>query len=221
MLNGYISQNVYKNQDQEIQNELYKYGEDDVLEILEKKHQHLTENQYTYTEQKGITGKPDIIAGAESVKRYNFPVILHFSFCNPDKIIKGLEEKAKNKETFDYFDGENFLGRFVIENISTNKLSTYQGRTLSAELSVSLLEAPEDEEKEYSQQDKQNKKPQGNIKEVKPKIVQPPVKTDVMPNTGIFEKLTDSALNKALRQGESYLNMKTNGITGDIINAIR
>lgn len=99
--------------------------------------------EYTYNEQSGIGGKPSISSGGENLKRFNLTVKLHYSFCNPKKIIDEITEKAQNREIINYFLLEDYIGDYVIEKFSVNLTQTYKDMIIYAEVGIDLLENPE------------------------------------------------------------------------------
>lgn len=196
-----------------------KIGVDEVLDILAKTEIHETETEYGYTEQKGIGSKPTIVATGEALKRYSLPMKLHVSFCNPSQIIKDLESKAKNREVFDYFQGENYIGRYVIYKIHKSTIEQYLEQIICAEISVELLESSSDDDKTYKPQTKKRKQPSGDLKKVEIKP-QTPVQKVTVKTKSISESLTKEVLNAALRRGDSYINSITNKIPSEIKNGV-
>lgn len=190
-----------------------------------------------YTQQKGIGAKPSLLAAGETLKTYSLPIKLHFSYCNPQKIIDELEEKVKNKEAFLYFQGDKYKGCYVINKVSTQTISRTQSEIICAEVTVDLLESPLPEGEEFQQQTKSAKKPESRLQTLRKKL-QVPVKLkntlDKIPDSikakglgylddkseGLASEAlkSDSLLDVALRNGRSYLNKETNGISEEILN---
>ena len=207
------------------------------LEALQNSEKETNIVEMGYTQQKGIGAKPTLLSTGEVLKSFNLPLKLHYTFCNPQKIIDELEQMVLNRETFLYFQGDRFVGRFVVNKTETNTISRIGGNIVCAELTVSLLEAPFEDDEVFKQQKKEKKQPSGNIETVKP-VIQTPVKlkniTDKIPDSikvrglgyldgktsGLASKAlnSDSLLNLALRECKSYLNEKTNGISDEILN---
>lgn len=219
MLKGYISTNqFFEKTDTAITPVII--GEGDVLDIFSKTEASQTDTEYGYSEIKGINSKPSLIASGEGLKHYTLPIKLHASFCRPDKIIAELEEKASKREVIDYFQGDSYIGKYVINKISKNILSTYLGYTISAEIGVDLIEYYE-EPGEFTPQKKVVKNPGQDLKSVIKKKLNPAVKVDTTTQSqSFFSSLTDAALDAAIRQGKSYLSEKTNGVSDDIISAV-
>lgn len=219
MLNGYISLNQFlEKTDTEITPVII--GEGDVLDIFSKTEASQTETEYGYTEVKGINTKPSLIASGEGLKHYSLPIKLHASYCRPDKIISELEDKASKREVVDYFQEDSYIGKYVINKISKNILSTYLGYTICAELNVDLVEYYEEPE-DFAPQKKVVKNPGQDLKSVLKKKLNPAVKVNTTTQSqSFFSSLTDAALDAAIRQGKSYLSEKTNGVSDDIVSAI-
>ena len=196
-----------------------KVGVDDVLEIFSKTEVQATDTEYGYSEQKAIGQKATILATGEALKRYSLPIKLHHFFCDPAQIINDLKEKASNSEVINYFQADSFIGKYVISKISENMIERYQDKILCAEITVELLESPSSKDKEFKSQTKTSKQPSGNIKKVETKP-QAAVRKVTEQTKSTFDLLTDEALNIALRQGDSYLNSVSNGISTDIKNGV-
>ena len=197
--------------------ETVRIGEADVFEILNKVENYETETEYTYSQQKSIGQRPVPVFGGLELKTYSLNIKLHYEYCNPDDILKRLKEKAEAHEVFSYFQGENYIGEYVINRISENLLSQYKGITLYAEITVDILEYPDNQDEEFTQQDKKQKAVPENTKTVSKDKFKNPVEY-VKNNTGeIFSTLTDQAIDKALRNAESYVNSSIGGITGGIL----
>lgn len=207
------------------------------LDALQNAENETNTVEMTYTQQKGIGAKPTLLAAGETLRTYSLPLKLHSSFCSPQKILDELEEKVRNKETFLYFQGDRYKGRYVINKVSANTVSRIGGSIVCAELTVDLLESPFEEGEEFLQQTKTVKKPAGKLQTLRKKL-QVPVKLkntlDKIPDSikakglGYLDDKTsglasealksDSLLDIALRNVRSYLNRETNGISEDILN---
>ncbi|MDD3236805.1 MAG: hypothetical protein PHV37_01750 [Candidatus Gastranaerophilales bacterium] len=215
MLSGYIDYNEFKPEPIIPQ----KVGVDDVIEIFSKTETQATEVDYGYTEQKGIGQKPTLIATGEGLKKYSLPIKLHHSFCHPGQIIKDLELKAENCEIIDYFQQDNYIGKYVISKIAKNTIEQYLDTILCADLTVDLIEAPSKQDEEFKQQNKKKTQPTGELKKVETKP-QKAVRNIVNKTQNFYETLTDNVLDTALRKADSYLNTVTNGVSGDIKNGV-
>lgn len=181
-----------------------KIGEFNVLDILSKVENLSTETEYGYSEQKAIGEKPSLVAKGEGLNRYSLPIKLHINYCDPDKIISGLEEIARNNEVFPYFQADNYVGEFVISKVAKNIIEQYNGKTFYAEIVVDLIEAAEKKEG-YSQQTKTSKNPTKTLKSVNSVSFVEPVNVVASSSASFFDNLTDSALDKALRQTDNYI----------------
>lgn len=214
----------------------------DELKLLEKQAEKETHSiEISYTQQKGIGAKPSIIQAGETLQTHSLPLKLHSNFCDPDEIINKLEQRAKNKEPFQYFQGEAYEGLYVITKVLRDTISRRNdGSVICADLTVELLEVPIDEEEEFQQQKKEEKKPQSKLQKVREKLKVPEklkkslnlipdsIKAkglgylDDMSNGLASEALSsDSLLDVALRNTQSYLNVKTNGISDELWNIRR
>lgn len=189
---------------------LNRIGKKDVTEIFQKAQNASTETEYGYTEQKGITGKPSIVFTGEGLKRYSLPIKLHYSYCNPNQILTGLKEKAKNSEVISYFQEDEYKGEFVITKIAENPITRYKDKVLYAEITIDLLEVPVDPDEEYTQKTNPNKSLFDNLLEEKVTTVKDAVKK--VTNNAIVQTITDSAIDFALGQAGSYVTSATGGL---------
>ena len=101
--------------------------------------------EVNYTYQLGIIGKPSLIAGAENLKMYPLSIKLHHSFCNPQKIIDEIEEKISKKEIIDYFQGNVYIGKYVLQNLSVEVLEQIDGNITACVINLQLLESGEND----------------------------------------------------------------------------
>ena len=99
--------------------------------------------EYRYNEQNGIGTKPSISAGGENLKRFPLTVKLHYSFCNPKKIIEEIEQKASDREIINYFVLEDYVGDYVIANFNVILTQTLKNVVIYAEVGIELLEQPD------------------------------------------------------------------------------
>ena len=192
---------------------LNRIGENDVTEIFRKSENADTETEYGYTEQKGIIGKPSIVATGEGLQRYSLPIKLHFQYCNPSKIIKDLKEIAKNNEIISYFQDDEYKGEFVITKIAESPKNHYKDKLLYTEITVDLLEYPIDPDEEYTQGTNPNKSWMDNLIEDKASTIAAPVKAaSSVTNSMAVQMVTDAALDFALGQVNSYISSGTGGL---------
>lgn len=189
-------------------------GEENVFDILSCTEELETSTEYGYSQQKGIGQKPVLVYNGEGLKQYSLPVKLHHSYCRPDFILEQLKMKGSEREPFSYFQGEKYIGEYVIEKITEKIVNAYQGVTLYAEIIVDILEFADLEDEEFEQQTKTNVEITSDVKSVSNDIPKTPV--ELVKDTGndVFKKLTDDAVNQALRTAKSYLD----GTIGEITN---
>ena len=192
---------------------LNQIGDNDVTEIFKKAENTDTETEYAYTEQKGIVGKPSIVATNTGLQRYSLPVKLHFQYCNPTKIIKGLKELAEKHQIISYFQDDEYKGEFVITKIVESPKNHYKDNLLYAEITVDLLEYPIDPDEEYTPNANPNKSWLDNLMEDKAPLVAEPVKkaTGAI-NSAVVQTVADAALDFALGQTKSYVKSGTGGL---------
>lgn len=183
---------------------LNQIGKNNPVEIFQKAENINTESIYNYTEQKGIIGKPSIVFSGVELIRYSLPIKLHFSYCNPSKIIQDLKQIAQNREVISYFQDEEYKGDFVITKIVENPITHYKDKLLCAEITVDLLEVPQDPDMDYTQKTNPNKSVFENFIEDKASNVRNAAKTII--NNPVAQKITDAALDMALGQAESYIS---------------
>ena len=98
---------------------------------------------YNYIEQEAINGKSSIISGNETLKKYPLDIKLHHSFCNPQKVLDEIEEKAENREIINWFQHGKYIGDYVIDNYNVNSVQKINGVIIYAEISIELLENPD------------------------------------------------------------------------------
>lgn len=192
-------------------------GETDVFEILNCAEELETSTEYGYTQQKGIGQKPVLVYTGEGLKQYSLPIKLHHSYCRPDYILEELKLKATEHEAFSYFQGEKYIGEYVITNIAEKLINTHQGVTLYAEITVDILENPNVKDEEFQQQTKTNKQIPHDAKTVSEKVSKTPVKITKDTGIDVFKKLTEKAVDTALRNANSYLSGTIGGVTGGIL----
>lgn len=193
-------------------------GEENVFDILNEI-DNLRENyEYGYSEQKSIGQKPVLTYTGEGLKNYSFSITLHHTYCRPDYIIQELKAKAALGEAFSYYQGQKYIGEYVIKNIEINTIDQYKNVTLCAELSVELLEYIEElEDEEYEQQTKtQVEIPEDKIKSVSNSAPMTPIEAIKASPISVFETLTESVIDKALRNAESYVNSSIGGVAGGL-----
>lgn len=210
----------------------------DALSVMQKAEKETNSIEISYTQQKGIGAKPTLLAVGETLKTHTVPLKLHSSFCDPKKIIQELENIAKNREAFLYFQGESYAGCYIITKVQTDTISRLKDKIICAEMSIELLEAPsEKEDEEYKQQKKEEKQPQGKLSQLREKMKIPAKlqqSLDIIPDSIKVQGLgylddkseglasealqSNSLLDVALRNTQSYLNIKTNGISEELLN---
>lgn len=188
-----------------------KIGEKDVFEILSKIENFESETEQGYTEQKAIGRKPTLVAQGEALKKFSLNIKLHASFCNPDEIIRKLEEKVKLKEPFSYYQGERYIGEYVVNKVRSNLLDQINGITIYAEITVDLLEDFDDADEEFQSQTKTTPKLE-NIQTVQETTYKSPVDFVKKQWTDIFARLTDKVIDDAMQKAESYVNSSIGGL---------
>lgn len=189
-------------------------GEENVYDILSCSEELETTTEYGYSQQKGIGQKPVLVYNGEGLKQYSLPIKLHHSFCRPDFILEQLKLKASEREPFSYYQGEKYIGEYVIEKITEKIVNAYLGVTLYAEITVDIIEAADLDDDEFEQQTKTNVEITPDVKSVTDNIPKTPVELAKDIGKDVFSKLTKSYADKALRTAKSYLN----GTIGEIVN---
>ena len=194
-------------------------GEDNVFDIFNEVEKRRDASEYGYSEQKSIGQKPVLTYTGEGLKKYSLTVMLHHSYCRPDYIIQELKAKAATGESFSYYQGQKYIGEYVITNIDIDTIDEYKNVTLCAELNVEFLECIEElEDEEYEQQTKtQVEIPEDKIKSVSNSAPMTPVEAIKANPASVFETLTESVIDKALRNAESYVNSSIGGIAGGLL----
>lgn len=101
---------------------------------------------YAYNKMACINSKPALQAGNENLEEYSARLQLHYSFCNPKKIIETIEKQAQSREAFDLVHNKEYRGLFVIDSVEKIKTTQIKDVVLYAEIVFNLLEFPFDEE---------------------------------------------------------------------------
>lgn len=194
-------------------------GEENVFDIFNEVETYRYGSEYGYSQQKSIGQKPVLTFTGEGLRKYSLSILLHHSYCRPDYIIQELNAKAASGEPFSYYQGQKYIGEYVISNIDVNPVDMYRNVTLCAELNVEIIESIEElEDEEYEQQTKtQVEIPEDKIKSVSSSAPKSPVEVIKSNPASVFETLTESAIDKALRNAESYVNSSVGGITGGLL----
>lgn len=114
-----------------------------LAQILNRSEKQEYDKEYKVIEQNGIGGKPTIVAGGENLKRFNIPIKLHANFCNPQKIIDEIEEKAQKREAINYFVNDKYIGDYIIERFHVNVIQTIKKAVFYAEIELDFVENTE------------------------------------------------------------------------------
>jgi len=93
-----------------------------------------------------INSKPELQAGNEELLQYRLNLILHHSFCNPQKMLDLIKDYAKNRTSFEWIYKNKYMGDFVIDEIEEIITQSINDVVLSAEINFNLLENPLDSE---------------------------------------------------------------------------
>lgn len=181
-------------------------GETNVFDILNCTEQIETSSEYGYTQQKGIGQKPKLVYTGEGLKQYSLNVKLNHKYCRPDYIIEQLKAEAAAHTPFSYYQGDLYIGEYVITRVNERKTDVYKSVTLNAEITVDILECPSDASEEFEQQTKVNRSMPLDAKSVTDTTIKPPVDVAKDVAGDVFSRLTEKAVDKALRTGTSYLN---------------
>lgn len=194
-------------------------GEENVFDILNETEDRRYNCEYGYSEQKSIGQKPVLTFTGEGLKKYNFSITLHHSFCRPDYIIQELQAKGESGEPFSYYQGQKYIGEFVINNIDINPVDEYEDVTLCAVLGIEILEYIQElDDEDYDQQTKtQVEIPENKIKSLSTSVPTTPVEAIKSNPVSVFETLTETVIDKALRNAESYINSSIGGIAGGLL----
>lgn len=181
-------------------------GETNVFDILNCVEEIETSSEYGYTQQKGIGQKPKLVYTGEGLKQYSLNVKLNHKFCRPDYIIEQLKAEAALHTPFSYFQGDEYIGEYVITRVAEKKTDTYKSVTLNAELTVDILECPSDEDEEFEQQTKTNPDIPADAVSVTDTAIKTPVDVAKDVAGDVFSRLTEKAMDEALRSSVSYIN---------------
>lgn len=181
-------------------------GETNVFDILNCTEQIETSSEYGYTQQKGIGQKPKLVYTGEGLKQYSLNVKLNHKYCRPDYIIEQLKAEAEAHTPFSYFQGDLYIGEYVITRVNERKTDVYKSVTLNAEITVDILECPSVEAEEFEQQTKTNPDIPADAVSVTDTAIKTPVDIAKDAAGDVFSRLTEKTVDKALRTGTSYLN---------------
>ena len=187
-------------------------GETNVFDIFNCVEEIETSSEYGYTQQKGIGQKPTLVYTGEGLKKYSLNIKLNHKFCRPDYIIEQLKAQAALHTPFSYFQGDEYIGEYVITNVSETKTDIYKSVTLNAEVTVDILECPSDEVEEFEQQTKTNPDIPADAVYVTDTKINTPVEVAKDVAGDVFSRLSENAVDKALRTAGSYINGGINGL---------
>ncbi len=187
-------------------------GETNVFDIFNCVEEIETSSEYGYTQQKGIGQKPTLVYTGEGLKKYSLNIKLNHKFCRPDYIIEQLKAQAALHTPFSYFQGDEYIGEYVITNVSEKKTDIYKSVTLNAEVTVDILECPSDEVEEFEQQTKTNPDIPADAVSVTDTTIKTPVEVAKDVAGDVFSRLSENAVDKALRTAGSYINGGINGL---------
>lgn len=184
---------------------IQKIGKENVYDIFSKVTEFEKVIEHKYSEQAGIGGKASLTYSGEELKKYSLPIKLHASFCDPDDIIKRLEEKAELKEVFPFYLNGRYEGQYVVNKVQSRIIDTIYGATVYAQITVDLIEDAQPDE-EYEQQTITTVTFDGSDIKDSANSVKTPV--EIIKNEGknIFDKLTDKVIKEATRTADGYIN---------------
>ena len=186
-----------------------KIGKTNIYAIFEKAENLTTEYGQNYAEQKGIGTKPTVVYLNGELKKYSLTIKLHASYCDPDYIIKALENKAKLREIFSFYYKTSYIGEFFIESVQSSKIDCINGITVYGEITVRLTEYY-DGETDYTQQTVSGT----NLDDLEDYVESTSKAAVTVSSTSsnIFSRLTTTVINDMTRTGESYINSTIGGL---------
>lgn len=96
----------------------------------------------TYAEHQVIESKPKLQYIGDELDTMTIRLNFHSSFCNPETELKKLKTLAKTHEEQAFILGNGkYIGRFVIEEITSNTIQTDSfGNTFAVEAEIRLKE---------------------------------------------------------------------------------
>lgn len=178
----------------------------DVTQIFSMSEDNSVSSEYAYSEQKPITGKAKLVFSGEGLKKYSLPIKLHYSYCNPSRILKDLEQKAQNAESFSYFQQSEYIGEFVISRIDKKIISRLESQILYAEITVELLEC-QNNETQYTQKKNPDEELFNNAKTQNQNALNDPVAPVIEKEAkSLFDTLSARAFDWALGQAENLID---------------
>jgi len=164
---------------------------------------------YKYAQQQGLSGKPALFATNESLKSYPLKIKLHQSFCNPQKVIKEIEQRAKNRQVINWFQHGKYVGDFFIERYSVKINQKVNDVITYAEIQLTLLENP-DKYLTFEQQSKIVSKINSQKYKENSTVVKEISKKSSVYDTTI--KTLESSINEDLSDSASQIYRQTKSI---------
>lgn len=101
---------------------------------------------YNYNKMPCTNSKPALQAGNKNLEEYKASIDLHYSFCNPKKIIELIYDKASSREPFDWLYNKEYKGCFVINEITQTQIKQLKDVILYAKIEFNFIEFPVDDE---------------------------------------------------------------------------
>lgn len=116
-------------------------------------------SKINYAEHATIEGKPKLQYIGEALDEIIIKISLHTDFCNPEQELKKIKEAAKKYEPLDFiFANGAYKGKYVIEEISSTVIQTFDDGTIQAiEATLKLKEWVQDKAISYKKEAQKKK----------------------------------------------------------------
>lgn len=130
------------------------YSDWTLTKLLNRVSKFSTTKTHTYNKMACINSKPVLQKGNENLLEYKLSLPLHINFCNPKKMIELIEKKANEDEPIEWIYNGEYMGTFVIDEVSKSIENQIKGVIIYAVVNLNLLEVPQS--KEYEAQKKED-----------------------------------------------------------------
>lgn len=187
-----------------------------MLKILNMIEAPSSKKEYTYNQMPCINSKPTLQRGNENLLEFAVFLPLHFSFCNPKKVIETIEKFALEGDITDWVYQKQYMGQFTVNSVEKTLTKVLKGTVIYAEVNFNLLEVPPDP----------NFKPEGEaalidetkaVGEKHPKIKELTAKAKISAVESFKENISTALLNTSLTDmGKELVRTVSNSVVNDL-----
>ena len=187
-----------------------------MLKILNMIEAPSTKKEYTYNQMPCINSKPALQRGNENLLEYAVFLPLHFSFCNPKKVIETIKKCALNGDKIDWVYQKQYMGQFVINSVEKTLTKALKGTIIYAELNFNLLEVPPDPDFKAEGKGSMIDETKA-VSEKHPKIKELAAKVRVSAVESFKENVNTALLNTSLTDmGKELVRTVSNSVATDL-----